>query len=538
MFNLTKKEMGKMKMKKFSFLLITLLLLIGAALTGCSNAPSENTASDSSSNDSENAEGSEGGELVIAVLSDATMLDPHKGTDIPSANVYHGKIFEGLVTQDENMEIQPGLATEWTKLDDLTWEFKLREGVKFHDGTDFTAEAVKKTLERVVDPALASPRASLFNMITEIIIVDDYTIQLKTEYPFSPLLSNLAHYSGGIISPKAIDELGDTLGQNPAGTGPFKFDSWTPGSELKLVKNEEYWGEKPKVDSVVYKVVPEDATRIAMVETGQAHLAEPVPVTEVERIENSQTMKLNRSEGLGIDYIGFNAKKKPFDNVKVRQAINLAIDKEMIIQGVYNNVGTMATAPMGPGVWGHNSDLTGWDYDVEKAKALLKEAGYPDGFKTTIWTNDNKERVDVAEVVQSQLKGVGIDVEIKVMEWGAYLDATSKGEHDMFILGWSNMTGDADYNQFFLFHTDAQGEIGNRSFYSNPRVDELIDLGRKETDSAKRQEYYNEAQAIEMEEAPMVFLRNDENLMAVGADVNGFWMSPAGIYMLEDVTIK
>ncbi|MHC0039505.1 glutathione ABC transporter substrate-binding protein [Pseudoneobacillus sp. C159] len=527
-----------MKMKKYSFLWLTLLLLIATALAGCTSAPSENTSSDPTpSNESDNPDGSDGGELVIAVLSDATQLDPHKGTDIPSANVYHGKIFEGLVTQDENMEIQPGLATQWYKLDDLTWEFMLREGVTFHDGADFNAEAVKKTLERIVDPELASPRASLFNMIKEIIIVDEFTIQLKTEYPFSPLLSNLAHYSGGIISPKAIDEHGATLGQQPAGTGPFKFDSWTPGSELKLVKNEEYWGNLPNIDSVVFKIVPEDATRIAMVETGQAHLAEPIPVTEVERIENSQTMKLNRTEALGIDYIGFNVQKKPFDNLKVRQAINLAIDKDMIIQGVYNNVGTIATAPMGPGVWGHNQDLTGWGYDVEKAKELLKEAGYPKGFKTTIWTNDNKERVDVAEVVQSQLKGVGIEVEIKVMEWGAYLEATAKGEHDMFILGWSNMTGDADYNQFFLFHTDAQGVVGNRSFYSNPRVDELIDLGRKESDPDKRQEYYNEAQAIEMEDAPMVFLRNDENIMAVATNVSGFWMSPAGIYMIDDVML-
>ncbi|WP_442596544.1 glutathione ABC transporter substrate-binding protein [Neobacillus sp. D3-1R] len=532
-----------MKTKKFTFLVLMFMLLIGAALTGCTSAPSENASNEPQSSnkgdgDKQESGGSDGGELVIAVLSDATQLDPHKGTDIPSANVYHGKIYEGLVIQDKNMDIQPGLATEWNKLDDLTWEFKLRQGVKFHDGTDFNAEAVKKTLERVVDPEVASPRAKLFDMITEIKIVDDYTIQLKTAYPFSPLLSNLAHYSGGIISPKAIEEQGDKLGQHPAGTGPFKLDSWTPGSELKLVKNEDYWGDKPKVDSVVYKVVPEDATRIAMVETGQAHLAEPVPVTEVERIENSQTMKLIRSEALGIDYIGFNTQKKPFDNVKVRQAISLAIDTDMIVQGVFNNVGTKATAPMGPGVWGHNPNLTGWDYDVEKAKALLKEAGYPNGFKTTIWTNDNKERVDVAEVVQSQLKGIGIDVEIKVMEWGAYLDATSKGEHDMFILGWSNMTGDADYNQFFLFHSDAKGEAGNRSFYSNPKVDELINQGRQEADPNKRQEIYNEAQEIEMEDAPMVFLRNDENLMAAGKNVNGFWIHPAGIYMINDVTIK
>jgi peptide/nickel transport system substrate-binding protein len=530
-----------MKKKKYMSVILTMLFLIGAALTGCTSAPSENTSNDTNneSNDAGTSEnGSEGGELVIAVLSDATQLDPHKGTDIPSANVYHGKIYEGLVKQDENMDIQPALATEWEKLDELTWEFKLREGVKFHDGTDFTADAVKKTIERVLDPEVASSRAKLFEMITEIKIVDDYTIQFITEYPFAPLLANLSHYSGGIISPKAMEEHGDQLGQNPTGTGAFKFDSWTPGAEIRLVKNDDYWGDKAKVDSVVFKVIPEDATRIAMVETGEAHLAEPVPVTEVERIEASPTMKLNRSAGLGIDYIGFNMNKKPYDDIRVRQAINLAVDTDMIIQGVYNNVGSTATAPMGPGVWGHNPDLEAWGYDVEKAKELLKEAGYADGFETTIWTNDNKERIDVAEVVQSQLKGVGINAEIKVVEWGAYLEATANGEHDMFILGWSNMTGDADYNQYFLFHSEAHGNVGNRSFYSNPRVDELIELGRRETDPAKRLEIYKEAQAIEMEEAPMIFLRNDENLVAVGEGVEGFWMHPAGTHMITDVTIK
>ncbi len=526
--------------KRFYFFFLALLFLVSAALTGCTSAPSENAGS--TKNDEKTASGgatnAEGGELIIAVLSDATQLDPHKGTDIPSANVYHGKIYEGLVSQDENMDVQPALATEWTKVDDLTWEFKLRQGVKFHDGTDFTAEAVKRTLERIVDPATASPRAKLFNMITEITIQDDYTIQFKTEYPFAPLLANLSHYSGGIISPKALDEQGDQLGQNPSGTGPFKFDSWNSGSELRLVKNNDYWGDKAKVDSVVYKVIPEDATRIAMVETGEAHLAEPVPVTEVERIESSSSMKLNRSEGLGIDYLGFNLTKKPFDDVRVRQAINLAVDTDLIIKGVYNDVGTVATAPMGPGVWGHNPDLKGWGYDVEKAKKLLAEAGYKDGFDTTIWTNDNKARMDVAEVVQSQLKGIGINAEIKVVEWGAYLEATANGEHDMFILGWSNMTGDADYNQYFLFHTDAMGQVGNRSFYSNSRVDELIDLGRQETDPAKRLEIYKEAQAIEMEDAPMIFLRNDEDLVALSNNVSGFWMHPAGIYMIKDVTIK
>jgi peptide/nickel transport system substrate-binding protein len=521
--------MKKLKLT-FLFSLMAALLLAGCASSDGTNNAGENNQGGKS--------GENGGELTIAVLSDATQIDPHKGTDIPSANVYHGKIYEGLVKQNKDMEIEPALATEWKQIDDLTWEFKLREGVKFHDGADFNADAVIKNFERILDEKTASPRASMFEMIKEIKAVDEHTIQIITEYPFAPLLANLSHYAGGIISPKAIDEYGDNLGQHPAGTGKFKFESWTPGDEIKLTRNEDYWGDKPKIDSVVYKVVPEDATRIAMVETGEAHIAEPVPVTEVERIEGHPDMSLVRADMLGIDYIGLNVEKKPFDNVKVRQAINYAIDKEAILSGVYNNVGTIAEGPMGPGVWGYSENVKGYHYDLKKAKELLKEAGYEKGFKTTIWTNDNKERMDVAEVVQSQLKGVGIDAEIKVLEWGAYLDATAKGEHDMFVLGWSNMSGDADYNQYFLFHSEAKGNPGNRSFYENKKVDELIDQGRQETDPDKRLALYEEAQKIEVKEAPMVFLRNDQRLVAVGKNVKGFWMHPSNIYMIDDVTIQ
>ncbi len=522
-----------MKKSRMFHSLLALSLSFSFALVGCSSSPAQ-----TGGNTAAPAAATVGGTLIIAELSDATQLDPHKGTDIPSANVYHGKIFEGLVKQDKNMEIQPALATEWKRVDELTWEFKLRQNVTFHDGTPFTADAVKKTIARVLDKKTASPRASLFKMIKEVKVIDDHTVQLITEYPFAPLLSTLAHYAGGIISPKAIEEQGDKLGQNPAGTGPFKFESWTPGQEITMAKNENYWGDKAKVDKVVFKVIPEDTTRMAMIEAGEAHLAEPVPVNDVERVQSSASATLHRSDALGIDYIGFNLKKKPFDDVRVRQAISYAIDTDAILKGVYNNVGSKATAPMGPAVWGHNPNLKGYEYNINKAKELLAEAGYANGFSTTIWTNDNKERQNLAEVVQSQLKGIGINLEIKVVEWGAYLEGTAKGEHDMFILGWSNMTGDADYNQYFLFHTEAQGNPGNRSFYSNPEVDKLIDKGRQESDPEKRKEIYAKSQEIELQDAPIVLIRNDQDLVASGKSVKGFWMHPSGIMMLNDVTIQ
>ncbi|MHB1651584.1 MAG: glutathione ABC transporter substrate-binding protein [Desulfitobacteriaceae bacterium] len=518
-------------MKKLLVFLLIFTMVITLGGCGSSTTTTDNKAATTSAP-------KEGGTLVIATLSDATKLDPQFGTDIPSANVFHEKIYEGLVQQNENMDIQPALATEWKKINDTTWEFKLRQGVKFHDGAPFNAAAVKKNFDRVLDKNNNSPRRSLYDMIKEIKIVDDYTIQFITSYPFTPLLANLAHYAGGIISPKAIDDYGLQVSQHPSGTGPFKFESWTPGQKIVLVKNPDYWGEKAKVDKVVFQVVPEDATRMAMVDTGEAQIAEPVPVADVERLSHSSTMNLLRTPELGIDYIGFNMKKKPFDDIRVRKAISLAIDFDAILSGVYNNVGSKALAPMGPKVWGYDPNLKPYKYDPNKAKELLKEAGLPNGFSTTIWTNDNKERMKLAEVVQSQLKGIGITSQIKVVEWGAYLAATAKGEHDIYILGWSNMTGDADYNQYFLFDTKAWGNPGNRQFYSNPKVDELIAQGRSEADPAKRKAIYAQAQEQEWADVPIMVVRNREILVATGKNVQGLWMHPADIMMLNKVTMK
>ncbi|KLU61986.1 glutathione-binding protein GsiB precursor [Peptococcaceae bacterium CEB3] len=510
--------------------LVALLLVLILSLVGCG---AMNVASSGAP-----ASGKPGGTLVIAESSDATKLDPQLGTDIPSANVYFGKIYEGLVGQNDKMEIVPLLATSWQRVDPNTWEFKLRHGVKFQDGTPFNAAAVKKNFDRILDPKTASPRASLFSMVKDMKVVDDYTIQFITSYPYTPLLVNLAHYAGCIISPKAIDDYGLKLGDHPVGTGPFTFESWTPGQQITLVRNDNYWGQKAKVDKVVFKVVPEDATRVAMVQTGEAQLAEPILATDIDQITKSSSMQLIRTPALTNDYLGFNVRKKPFDDVRVRQAIAYAIDTDAIMKGVFNNVGTKANGPMGPKVFGYDPGLKGYPYDINKAKELLKAAGYPNGFNTTIWTNNNATREKLAEVLQSELKGIGVNVQIKVMEWGAYLEATAKGEQDMYILGWSNMTGDADYNQYYLFDSKAMGNPGNRSFYNNPEVDNLIQQGRSESDLTKRKAIYAHAQEIEMKELPMIFLRNQELLVAAGKNVKGLWVHPADILMVTNVTVQ
>jgi peptide/nickel transport system substrate-binding protein len=525
-----------MERKKRSIKRGILLVLIGLILMV---AQACSTKSNSSNEEASKTEGTkQGGTLNVVRLSDATKLDPHFITDIPSANVVYQKVYQGLVVPDKDFKIQPLLAKEWTVVNDTTWEFKLRDDVTFHDGAPFNAEAVKATFDRLLDPNTGSPQREKFSMITEVKVVDEYTVQLSLAYPYAPLLSILASQEGSILSPKALAENPENLAQHPVGTGPFVFEAWKSGQEISLKKNENYWGKKPNIDGVVFKVVPEDATRLAMIETGEAHINDQVPVTEIERIEASETMGLYRTEGLAVEYVGFNTKKKPFDDVKVRKAISHAIEREAIIKGVYNNVGTLANVAMSPKVYGHSKEVKPYNYDLNEAKKLLKEAGYENGLELTLLTSDRKERINMAEVIQSQLKGIGVNVKIQVMEYGAYIEMANNGEHDLFIGGWGNATGDGDYNQYNLFHSASQGPAGNHFYYSNPVVDQKIEAARKETDEAKRLKLYEEVMQMEIDEAVYIPIRNYEHMAAHSKNVSGFWLNAANYLMIDDVVIK
>ncbi len=499
------------------------------------------TGGKSDTKDKDQAKGDEasnGGTLTVVRLSDATGLDPHFITDIPSANVIHGKVYETLVQFDKDMEIQPMLATEWNQPDDLTWEFTLEEGITFHDGSPFNATAVKKTIDRLLDPATGSPQKSKIGMVEEVIVVDETHVTFKLSEPYSPLLSILASNEGSIMSPKVIDESPEQLATEPVGTGPFVFESWKSGQDITLKKNEEYWGTPVKVDEVVFKVVPEDATRLAMIEQGEAHISDQVPVTEIERIEQSDELNLYRTDGLAVEYVGFNTSQAPFDDVRVRQAVSHAVERQAILTGVYNDVGTLANVAMSPMVFGYSKDVKAYDYDLAKAKELLKEAGVADGTTIKLLTSDRKERINMAEVIQSQLKGIGMKVEIEVLEYGSYIEKVDKGDHQMFLGGWGNATGDGDYNQYNLFHTDSIGSPGNHFYYSNKEVDKMIEEGRVETDSDKRLEIYKTLMQIEMDDAVYIPIRNYEHLAVSNNDVKDYWLSASNYLMLNDATVK
>src|SRR5699024_9212407 len=279
------------------------------------------------------------------------------------------------------------------------------------------------------------------------------------------------------------------------------------------------------------------STRIAELETETAHISDPISPSDITRIEATDGLHVNSQPSVALSYIGFNAQKEPFDDPLVRQAISKAIDKDAIIEGIYDGIGIPAIGPIAPDVFGFNDSISGIEYNVEEAKELLAEAGYPDGFSTTLWTNDDRDRVDTATFVQAQLKEIGVDVEIQQVEWGAYLENTAAGEHDMFILGWSTVTGDADYGMYPLFHSDNFGEPGNRTFLKNDELDDLLYEACTNPDPDERLELYREAQEILVDEAPMLYIHHQEYLLAVSDKVEGFWQHPTGVLMLKDVTL-
>lgn len=532
--------------------LAALLLAFTLVLAACAGdgepteEPADSGDSEDETSESEDGNGDGGGDLVISIGSDIVSLSTHGSNDVPSSNVGEN-IYETLTKLDENQEVQPGLAT-WEEVDETTWDFSIEEGVTFHDGAELNAEVVKTNFDRLVDEEIASPRAFLLEAVESVEVVDEFTLRINLLYPYAPLLANLAHSGTGIMSPtvieedkKQLEEGGDVdtyINQNPAGTGPFKFESWTPGESVVLTNNEDYWGEPAKLDSVTFKVISEQSARIAELETGVSHVADAIGPNNVSRVDGTDGASVLQEPSVSLAYVGFNVQKEPFDDVKVRQAISMAINKEEIIEGVYNGLGIPAVGPLAPPVFGYDESVSGIDHDIEAAKELLAEAGYEDGFETTIWTNDNEQRVDTAVTVQAQLKEIGIDVQIEELEWGAFLERTANGEQDMFILGWSVVTSDADYGMYPLFHSSAVGETGNRSFLENEELDKLLDDARKETDPEVRQALYSEAQELLVELAPMLYLNHQEYILGVSDKVKDFNIDAQGIYQIKQAYIE
>lgn len=512
--------------KKLSMLLVIVLFVMSVTACGGGNE-TENTTT--------NVEKTKKDILTVVAATDATSLDPAGATDMHSANVYN-EIFETLLDIDENNKIIPKLA-EYTQIDDVTYEFKIKKGVKFHNGEELKANDVVFTIKRGIETPVLSSEYGIIDP-DSVKALDDYTVTLKLKEPSAAFLATMTSITSFIVNEKAVKEAGDKHGMNPVGTGPYKFVSWEKGVKIELERFEDYHGDKPQIKTVIIKPIPEATNRTIELESGGADIACDISIMDISRIENNPNLQLLEKPGNVIKYFGFNTEKKPFDDARVRQAIGYAIDVEGIVQSILRGYGRVATAPFSPNVMFFDNDSKPIEHNIEKSKQLLAEAGYADGFKTTIWVDERKENVDVATIAQSKLTEIGITAEIKVMEWGAFVNGVYAGEQDMYVIGWSCVSPDPDSAVYSAFHSSMKGYGGNMSYLDDPKIDELLDKGRITMDYEEREKIYLELQKALRESMPWVYLWVNEIFVGTTKDIEHMELSPLGVHEFHKVRFK
>jgi len=532
-------------MKKKLVLALSALLIVSALMSCGKKDEAVESKEDSGKN---------GGVLVFARSGDSVGLDPARETDGESFYAT-GNIFDTLVEfKPGTTEIQPALAESWEVSDDgLTFTFNLVEGAVFHDGNPVNAEAVKFSFERQfkedhpyynLGPWKYWGYMDMSAIVDEVIAQDDTTVVFKLKKVEAPFLSNLAMDFAAIVSPAAVEKYGADFASNPVGSGPFKFVSWQKDDNIVLEKNADYWRRPAYLDRLILKVIPDATARYLSLQKGEVDVVDFPSIEDLEDIKANSEIKLVQQSGMNVGYLAMNNEKEPFDDVRVRQAINMAINKEEIIAGVYGQAGAPAKNPLPPNMWSYNDDIEPYEYDVEKAKALLAEAGLADGFDTTIWAmpvvrpyNPNGKKV--AEIMQAQLAKIGVNAEIVSYEWGTYLDKTDQGEHDMALLGWTGDNGDPDNFLWVLLSAPAAVKpAGNIAFWKNDEFTGLIKEAKETFDQEKRVELYREAQEVFHEEAPWVPLAHSVVYAPVKNSVMDFVLYPTGSRKFYNVYFK
>jgi ABC-type transport system substrate-binding protein len=471
--------------------------------------------------------------LNIAVPIEPVDLDPQNFSEsIAHSIILH--THNGLFKYNKDLQPVPDLAeSAEVSADGLTWTIKLKKGIKFHDGTPFTADAVKYIVDWTIgdDPPIRSAfvgRADLESAR----VIDDYTVEIKTKQPVGPFLQMLAGVAWAINSPAAYEKFGEEANKHPVGTGPYRFVEWKPGEYIVLERNTEYFGPQPYYDRLVWRFVPEPTTRVTLLETGEVDMVVDVPVSEISRLQQNpnlavESVKLNR-----MIYIAINNQREYLNDPRVRKAMNLAVDKQAIIKGILQDLGRQADSPVPSLTWGY-APAGQYAYDPAEARKLLAEAGVPEGFKVKLWVPQGRYFQDkaIGEAVANYLRDVGIDVDFQVFEWGAYLASIRKpleeAQHDLYLLGWASETMDADLALTGVLHSSQWPLAGaNRGFYKNSQVDDLIDQARRTIDPETRKQLYAEVQKMILDDAPWIFLHEMQTVIAYRKEITGVYMWP------------
>ncbi|WP_189315242.1 glutathione ABC transporter substrate-binding protein GsiB [Pectobacterium peruviense] len=483
-------------------------------------------------------------DAVIAVGSTFTSLDPYDANDSLSQTVAKS-FYQGLFGFDKDMKLINVLADSYdVSPDGLTYTVKLHPGVKFHDGSAFNAAAVKVNLDRASNPDNRLKRYNLFKMIDKTEAVDDLTVKITLKTPFSAFVNNLAHPAAVMISPAALTQYGKEIGFHPVGTGPYRFVAWNQTDFVKVEKFSGYWkAGLPKLDSITWRPVVDNNTRAALLQTGEAQFAYPIPFEQAKVLEKNDKLALVASPSILHRYISMNVTQKPFDNPKVRQALNYAINKEALIKVAFSGYATPAEGPL-PNSIDYSVKYHPWPYDPAKARELLKEAGYPDGFTTTLWSSHNHSTAQkVLQFTQQQLAQVGVKVQVTAMDAGQRAaEVEGKGVKEtgvrLFYTGWSASTGEADWALSPLFATASWPPAQfNTAFYSNSQVDADLANALKTTDRAEKLKLYKDAQDKIWADAPWIFLATERLVSANSKKLTGFYVMPDTLFSFEDADL-
>ena len=558
-----------MKKKVFAVVVTAAMMLSlaacggGASSSGNSSGAAETKAAEAAAEGAAEAEAPAGAaveipagesisqetDITCAVNVDFTTLDPMDTSDTLSGDLQR-LLMDGLFGFDEDMNIVPMLATGYEANEDATeYVISLREGISFSDGTPWNAESCKANFDRWGDKTTGLKRTTfLSNTLAGCEIVDDYTVKVTLVSPFGAFINNLAHPCTVCVSPSMIEAGAQACAQDACGTGQYRFVEWVAGEYLKVELNPDWWGYDAEIcggtalveadagfKTITFKPVTEAATKVAMIQSGDAPMIWTVPAENIDALKADSNVVVGTDESIVVRYLMMNNQKAPFNDVRVRQAINYAIDKDAYCAVVKNGYATPAQSVIGSSVQYFKANDP-YPYDVEKAKALLAEAGYPDGFTTSIMFANTTANTKQCEFIKQQLEQVGITVNLDGME-SALVNEKVQGDYpsgaeapvEMYVIGWSPSTGDADWGLRPLLAIESEPPMSyNICYYENEEVDQLIKDGLNTADPEARKEAYAKAQDIIWEESPLVCLAFDSNTWANSNKIINIGLIPDG----------
>jgi len=468
-----------------------------------------------------------GGQLLGAQETDPVDLDPHRSNAFAAVQVFE-HVYSSLVQYDEKLNVVPALAESWQQPEPTTLVFRLRPGVRFHNGRELDAHDVRVWHERLMDPKTAAPFKAFFQVIRKVEPVDARTVRLTLEYPFAPLLANFASLRGSAIVPRELIEKGVNLSQQAVGTGPFRLTEFVSQSHARYEKNPQYWEKGlPYLDGLILKIMVEEDTRVAALRAGALQYA-PLTAVAAQRLQGDPRLLVLRSPKAWLTLMLFNNTRPPFTDARVRRAIAMAIDRKEVIDKAVAGAGVLSgPMPTGHGDWYVPPAELGYRVDVDGARRLLAEAGFPNGFQTTLQASPQyPEWVAGAVVVQQHLKRIGVDATIQQLEWGQVLKNINRANraYDLCMVAYTFFP-DPDNYHYNFYHSTAQN---NFSGFSNADYDRKVEEARRLPDRAKRRELYLELQRFLLEQAPSVYLYVGESVEGLAANVRGYVPSYTG----------